>query len=190
MLLGGISKQKIIIPLCMQYKYKPDGWLGIIIGTKLYYDFSGKKDFDSTFEPMHYTLVNHLNESDSSLNLKLPVKEDPITSTKEPATSSQPIKKESHQSDEKASSRTIKSEVLNWTCEDVSQWLRTHQLENVSNSFSKFNGRMLTRFLSLQHQSPEFFYWSLSEKLHLSLADILIFLDAVDATLVNSSTTK
>ena len=29
----------------METDYKPDGWLGILVGTKLFYDFSGKYDF-------------------------------------------------------------------------------------------------------------------------------------------------
>ncbi|WAQ93856.1 hypothetical protein MAR_006327, partial [Mya arenaria] len=36
---------KKIIPLCMDMNYKPDGWLGIMIGTKLFFDFSGKYKF-------------------------------------------------------------------------------------------------------------------------------------------------
>ncbi len=30
----------------MQREYKPDGWLGMIKGTKLFFDFSGKYDFN------------------------------------------------------------------------------------------------------------------------------------------------
>ena len=29
----------------MELDYKPDGWLGILVGTKLFYDFSGKYNF-------------------------------------------------------------------------------------------------------------------------------------------------
>ena len=31
----------------MQQGYKPDGWLGMILGAKLFYDFSGKYSFES-----------------------------------------------------------------------------------------------------------------------------------------------
>lgn len=34
----------------MQKAYRPDGWLGLILGTKLYYDFSGKYTFESRME--------------------------------------------------------------------------------------------------------------------------------------------
>ncbi|KAL5003906.1 hypothetical protein ScPMuIL_017362 [Solemya velum] len=38
--------RKPMIPLRMQQGYVPDGWLGICLGTKLFYDFSGKYPFD------------------------------------------------------------------------------------------------------------------------------------------------
>ncbi|XP_035824677.1 uncharacterized protein LOC101851026 isoform X2 [Aplysia californica] len=40
------SLQKPIIPLLMQLEYKPDGWLGILLGTKLFFNFSGKYPFE------------------------------------------------------------------------------------------------------------------------------------------------
>lgn len=41
--------KKDYIPLMMQKKYRPDGWLGIILGAKLYFDFSGKYPFEKSF---------------------------------------------------------------------------------------------------------------------------------------------
>ena len=41
------QQRKKIIPLIMQKGYKPDGWLGMILGAKLFYDFSGKYSFES-----------------------------------------------------------------------------------------------------------------------------------------------
>ncbi|KAL3889424.1 hypothetical protein ACJMK2_001768 [Sinanodonta woodiana] len=40
------KRGKIIIPLKMERGYEPDGWLGILIGTKVFYDFSGKYDVE------------------------------------------------------------------------------------------------------------------------------------------------
>ena len=38
---------KDVIPLMMDYKYKPDGWLGIIVGAKFWIDFTEKHKLDS-----------------------------------------------------------------------------------------------------------------------------------------------
>ena len=38
--------RKDYIPLMLQKQYRPDGWLGAILGAKLYFDFSGKYPFE------------------------------------------------------------------------------------------------------------------------------------------------
>ena len=37
---------KDIIPLMMQRNYKPDGWLGMLVGTKFWIDFHSKHVID------------------------------------------------------------------------------------------------------------------------------------------------
>ena len=43
--------KKPIVPILLQSKYKPDGWLGILLGTKLYIDFT-KSDFESNYKKL------------------------------------------------------------------------------------------------------------------------------------------
>ncbi|CAF4253356.1 unnamed protein product, partial [Rotaria sordida] len=43
--------KKPFVPILLQSKYKPDGWLGIILGTRLYIDFT-KNDFDSNYNKL------------------------------------------------------------------------------------------------------------------------------------------
>jgi hypothetical protein len=47
-----VERNKAYVPMLMQTCYKPDGWLGLIIGSKLYIDFS-KLPFD---EALHLLL--------------------------------------------------------------------------------------------------------------------------------------
>ena len=44
--------QKTIIPLLMERNYKPDGWLGILRGSKLFFDFSGKYPYEKKLEEL------------------------------------------------------------------------------------------------------------------------------------------
>ena len=45
-----VRLQKPIIPIIMQSDYMPLGWLGIIIGSKIYYKFCGDQlSFDQKF---------------------------------------------------------------------------------------------------------------------------------------------
>ena len=49
---------KDVIPLMMDYKYKPDGWLGIIVGSKFWIDFSEKHKLDTNVEKVMKELGN------------------------------------------------------------------------------------------------------------------------------------
>ncbi|RUS83523.1 hypothetical protein EGW08_008702 [Elysia chlorotica] len=51
------QQRKPIIPLIMQNGYKPDGWLGLILGSKLFYDFSGKYSFESRMEGLLKAII-------------------------------------------------------------------------------------------------------------------------------------
>lgn len=42
--------RKCVVPLRVEPRYVPDGWLGIIIGTRLYFDFTPEKQFDHMME--------------------------------------------------------------------------------------------------------------------------------------------
>ncbi|KAL3855599.1 hypothetical protein ACJMK2_014806 [Sinanodonta woodiana] len=43
---------KRVVVIKMEQDYKPYGWLGFIVGTDLYYDFSGKYEFETKFEEL------------------------------------------------------------------------------------------------------------------------------------------
>lgn len=53
---------KPIIPLMMQRDYKPQGWLGILVGMAYYVSFDGKFTFDRACED----LVKQLNNRGKS----------------------------------------------------------------------------------------------------------------------------
>lgn len=39
--------RKVIIPLRVQHGYRPDGWLGMLVGSNLYFDFSSEQKAES-----------------------------------------------------------------------------------------------------------------------------------------------
>ena len=49
---------KDIIPLMMDYRYKPDGWLGIIVGSKFWIDFSERHKLDTNVDKLIRELGN------------------------------------------------------------------------------------------------------------------------------------
>ena len=44
--------RKDIIPLILQPGYTPDGWLGILVGTRLYFDLSSPVTFESELKKL------------------------------------------------------------------------------------------------------------------------------------------
>lgn len=54
--------KKKIIPLKMEGGYKADGWLGFIIGAKLFYDFSGKYAFENKMKELMKDVQTSLQE--------------------------------------------------------------------------------------------------------------------------------
>ncbi len=45
------ARQRHIIPLVLEKKYRPDGWLGFICGSRMYVDFT-KTDFEQAFDKL------------------------------------------------------------------------------------------------------------------------------------------
>ena len=59
--------QKDIIPLLLQPHYAPDGWLGMLAGTKLYFDFSDERNIDVIVPKLIKELDNRGKLSATSL---------------------------------------------------------------------------------------------------------------------------
>ena len=55
------TQHKDIVPLMMESNYRPDGWLGIIIGSKLWIDFSRGQIIRDSVEKLKKELGNYLN---------------------------------------------------------------------------------------------------------------------------------
>ena len=49
----------------MERGYHPDGWLGMILGSKLFYDFSGKYKFEDKFDGLVKELDRRYNKQPS-----------------------------------------------------------------------------------------------------------------------------
>jgi hypothetical protein len=63
------TRQRHIIPLVMENKYRPDGWLGFICASKMYVDFT-KSDFDQAFQKLISQIQLHHRTSITSKHQK------------------------------------------------------------------------------------------------------------------------
>ncbi|CAH1783289.1 unnamed protein product [Owenia fusiformis] len=169
--------RKKTVPIKVQQGYTPNGWLGMMIGTKLFYDFSGKYPFD----PKYAELVSQIDkemggkaeavvqEKDTAVDIMdsgfAPTGSSPSTGS---ATGFRRLRVDLNA----AASKWDKTEVLNW--------LKEKGFERQSVAFDRFDGRMLGRLAGLRGEAPDYFYKSLKREYNLDLLDILKLVDALE----------
>ncbi|CAC5411830.1 unnamed protein product [Mytilus coruscus] len=155
--------RKDYVPLMLQKQYRPDGWLGVILGAKLYFDFSGKYPFEKPWNGLMKELkgMGKLGESmekraDSTDAL---IASSSSTTTTYAAPSS--------------------SRLLKMNNDDVSEWLCSVKLDGCVPYFAQFNGKLLDQLKKMRDEAPEFYYQCLERSLKMNLVEILTFTDAL-----------
>ena len=148
---------KDIIPLMMQSNYKPDGWLGMLLGTKFWIDFHSKH--------IVKTGVTKLIKELGGRGKDVDVTDGP----------SEPVV-QAVQADIVATSPSSLG-VSTWTNEEVKQWFKEIGLEKVcKQDISGMNGQSLTDLQKLREECPEYFYRCLERDLNLTnMLDIFTF---------------
>lgn len=136
-----VRLNKPIVPLLMQSKFIPQGWLGIAIGSKIYYDFSKytiEEKYPSFLREIQsfYTFNDDSTGSQYGSNNSSPQKtpskvsslsdsNSKVASLKQPL--SLPIKKPV--TDTLLEKSTKKQEIKAWACSDVEKWLQKLNLK-------------------------------------------------------------
>ena len=148
---------KDIIPLMMQRNYKPDGWLGMLLGTKFWIDFHSKH----VVKPGVTKLIKELGGRGKDVDV-----------TDGP---SKPVVK-AVQADIFATSPSSPG-VSTWTNEEVKQWFKEIGLEKVcEEDISEINGQTLIDLQQVRSECPEYFYRFLDKNLNLSnMVDVFTF---------------
>jgi len=145
--------RKDIIPLMMQRKYKADGWLGMIVGTKLWIDFQSKHVIEAGVGKLVKELGGRGKDVDIAELVVRPVEAVAVASPP-----SAPV-------------------VSGWTNKEVRQWLREIGLGKVcSEDISEINGETLIDLQQLRGECPEYFYRCLEQNLKLTnMVDVFKF---------------
>ncbi|XP_039627314.1 uncharacterized protein LOC120540543 [Polypterus senegalus] len=150
--------RKDIIPLMMDKNYKPDGWLGAILGSKLYIDFGKHANFEDSFHRLKKELGNHVPSSGDVVD--------------GPAVASTTKQGNGNAND---------SEVFSWTKEDVEKWLKENQLDFCLNLFTEYDGPLICQLQQLRREAPGFFFKSLRREMGFnSMTEILQFVNALE----------
>ncbi|XP_012942420.1 uncharacterized protein LOC101845869 [Aplysia californica] len=171
--------RKDYIPLMMQKRYRPDGWLGAILGAKLFFDFSGKYPYEKPLQGLlkelrgrgksaHPGGVNSVDETDASPDAVQPVVNNVALTTSSPST---PIN----------SLATTSATCVAMNHEHVENWLVSKGLQRFSNAFSQIDGQLIWQLKKMRETAPEYFHNSLERQFGMTLIDILRFNAALDS---------
>ncbi|XP_041361800.1 uncharacterized protein LOC121377777 [Gigantopelta aegis] len=166
------QQRKRIIPLMLEQGYRPDGWLGMILGAKLFHDFSGKYPF----EPKMTGLLKELAQLKSGKSSTVPsdvVDAPPIEVEQKKDVFRQPKPSDPHKIDVAL--------IQTWTSKEVKAWLLTHSIQ--SEQLHRLAGKEVAFLKNVKQEAPEFFYHTLRNDLGLktlsSLMDFTNLLESV-----------
>ena len=149
--------KKDIIPLMMERNYKGDGWLGIIVTGKMWFDFQSKHVLEQSVTKVIKELGGRGKDVDVTDGPSEPVVQ-------------------AVQSDIVATSPSSLG-VSTWTNKEVKQWFKEIGLEKVcKEDISEVNGQTLIDLQQVRSECPEYFYRCLEKNLNLSnMVDVFTF---------------
>lgn len=188
---------KEFIPIRMQPKYSPDGWLGMLLGTKYYFDLAKPGRWDDTVQALISQLGDRgkvasthnrtTQEHEASSAGEIPASNVPVESqntSQHPAESwSHPTNGEktlgNHNSESGlAFTRSLQEDtsiVCGWSNENVRDWLNANHLSPYADKFDEFTGRHLVELQRMLVEAPAYCYGILEQQLGLRLPHILTF---------------
>ncbi|XP_068740648.1 uncharacterized protein [Montipora capricornis] len=149
--------RKDIIPLMMQHSYRADGWLGLLVGTKLWFDFQSKNVVASGIAKLIRELRGRGKDVDATDGPS-----DPVVRAVE---------------GNFVSAAPPDPGVSTWTNEEVRQWFKEIGLEKVcQEDISEMTGQTLIDLQELRGECPDYFYKCVERSLKLTdMLDLLKF---------------
>ncbi|XP_046358633.2 uncharacterized protein LOC124136687 [Haliotis rufescens] len=153
--------KKTMVPVLLQGGYQPTSWLGIILGTKLYFDMSPGKDFGAKLKE----LVRELGD-----NGRITEEEEKLQDVTDAAS--------------KPSMAVVArggggERVAGWTNKDVTEWLKNIGMYS-SSPLRSLTGQELMFLQHLLNKAPEFYYSYLERNMKLkTLKDLMTFSNAL-----------
>ncbi|XP_076083083.1 uncharacterized protein LOC143054087 isoform X1 [Mytilus galloprovincialis] len=176
--------KKKIIPLKMEMNYKADGWLGFIIGAKLFYDFSGKYPVEKKTNELIREILESLNRSTKVL---VEVPEHVVKSQQEPVLQAEkPVMSGAKPTEGKT---TVINTVRKWTPSQVEKWLDNNSLPK--KLLGRLRGKDVAFLRLLVQECPSTFYQTIRDQLDLkdvkSMSDFRFALEDLDTDTHSSS---
>ena len=127
------QRQRKMVPVLLQKHYKPDGWLSFLLGQSLYTDFN-KYEFTRAMTMLYKELKSEPSYEGSVASVPLTDDANTVPTDASTTAASPPTV---------VMSITGFQTILEWTQEEVSEWLLKHNLVQMSRLLSHCDGRSL-----------------------------------------------
>lgn len=139
--------RKDIIPLMMQRDYRPDGWLGMILGTKLWIDLRNNHNLVTGMEKLMKELGDRgLDNQGNEALIAEQGEECGCIQEKTPGVPG----------------------IVEWTANEVECWLKDIGLNEVCKAaLPRMDGQILLYLHALRNECPDYFYKCLETNLNL-----------------------
>ncbi|KAL9971693.1 hypothetical protein ACROYT_G017892 [Oculina patagonica] len=146
--------RKDIIPLMMQRNYQPDGWLGMIVGTKLWFDFRNRYSVEAGVGKLLKELGGRGREAREDQGNDL-------------MDAGQLENAEQVQEDLPSAAPAVAG-ISSWTSREVECWLKDIGLDEVCKAvLPRLDGQTLFYLYALRDECPDYFYKCLESNLNL-----------------------
>ena len=129
--------------------------LGLILGTKIYIDFT-RGDFGESMEKLKKELVQEIGITDSSMlnNMKI----------------------ESSNFKKQFQNNSTMGNIEKMTKEQVKEWLINSNIDkSIAKEISDFDGEMMAELKLIQDKAPEYFYQNISQSNKIKLSEVVKF---------------
>ncbi|XP_065051379.1 uncharacterized protein LOC135681041 [Rhopilema esculentum] len=151
-----------MIPIILERNHKPDGWLGMLVGSKVWLDFTEESKFEGHMKLL-MRQIGERGKAERTVNiLYIP----------------------SHQTRGNDNDNGRLIDVSRWGNAEVQEWLQKHNLKNcvADEKLNKLSGSHLLRLHHLRRESPEFYYNLLEPQLGFTdVIDMMEFTQALES---------
>lgn len=161
---------KPFIPVRLQQKYIADGWLGIILGTRLFYDLTKPVEWEETFEKLCAEINRMVGLQKKKSSSLAELKSVDETDRAGPRLANGGTLMGSPSSDANA-----QFAASTWSEDDVEKWLCQCGLQSCCKSFSGFTGLQVVELRHALMSAPVYYYGALQQTLNMSLKDAMTF---------------
>lgn len=186
------QKKKLIIPLKLERGYEPDGWLGFICGTKVFFEFTDKYPFEEKMTSLLKEIACVLKQSLTEPGAKgdnidgsiVPVRQQqthaapPVVVRRPELSSGIVISPFKHQA--------CIDDISKWSQTQCQDWINKHDLSGYG--LDKIGGKEVAMLATMWIRAPEAFYKCLRVTMNITDLTTMAKLDYAVRILVAPST--